>query len=92
MVLFLLFVQAASVQSPPDIQLDARATVREVRIRQRGETSLELHGGPGTDLRVVKPQANGRQRLRNVTVEVHAQARIADPAQNPPPPETTSPN
>jgi hypothetical protein len=90
-MLLLLLIQAAAA-APPDIQLDARATVREVRIRQRGETSLELRGGPGTDVRVVKPEANGRQRLRNVTVEVHAEARIADPAQNPRPPETTSPN
>jgi hypothetical protein len=90
-MLFLILIQAAAT-APADIQLDARVTAREVRIRQRGEASLALRGGPGTDVRVVKPQANGRQRLRNVTVEVHAEARIADPAQNPPPPETTSPN
>lgn len=89
MLLFLLLQAAAA--TAPDIQLDARVTAREMRIRRRGETSLELRGGPGTDVRVVKPVGHGRPRLRNVTVEVHAEARIADPRQNPPPPETTSP-
>ena len=88
-MLFLLLVQAAAVA--PDIQLDARVTAREVRISRRGETSLDVHGGPGSDVRVEKPRTQGRQRLRNVTVNVHAEARIADPRQNPPPAETASP-
>jgi len=88
-MLFLLLVQAAA--AAPDIELNARVTARDVQIRQRGETSLEVRGGPGSDVRVEKPEARGRQRLRNVTVNVHAEARIADPRQNPPPQETASP-
>jgi hypothetical protein len=91
MLLIALLLQAAA--PPPDIEFNARATVREVRIRQQGETSLDVHAGPdaGSDVRVEKPHANGRSRLRNVTVNVHAEARIADPGQNPAPGETHSP-
>ena len=90
MLLIALLVQTAPL---PDIELNAHATVREVRIQQRGETSLTVHASPdaGSDVRVDKPQANGRARLRNVTVNVHAEARIAAPAQNPVPVETPSP-
>jgi hypothetical protein len=93
MLIIALLLQAAASPPPPDIELNARATVREVRIRQRGEASLQVRAGPdaGGDVRVEKPPANGRTRLRNVTVNVHAEARIADPRQNPPPAETTAP-
>ena len=92
MLIIALLLQATA-SPPPDIELNARATVREVRIRQRGEASLEVHAGPdaGSDVRVEKPAANGRARLRNVNVNVHAEARIADPRQNPPASETTTP-
>ncbi len=89
MLLFLL-LQAAATPAP-DIQLDVRATVREVRIRQSGETSLEVRGGPGSDVRVEAPRAEGRRRLRNVSVNVHAEARIADPTGNRPAAETPAP-
>ena len=90
MLLIALLLQAAPA---PDIELNAHATVREVRIRQRGETSLEVHASPdaGSDVRVQKPETRGRERLRNVTVDVHAEARIADPRENPPPEETARP-
>ncbi|TMJ17591.1 MAG: hypothetical protein E6G92_14890 [Alphaproteobacteria bacterium] len=88
-MLFLLLIQAAA--QAPDIQLDARVHAREVRIERRGEATLQVTGGPGSDVRTVKPDTQGRNRLRNVDVEVHAEARIADPAQNPPEPETPAP-
>jgi len=88
-MLFLLLIQAAT--QAPDIQLDARVHAREVRIERRGQATLEVTGGPGSDVRTVKPSARGRNRLRNVDVEVHAEARVAAPTQNPPAPETASP-
>ena len=87
----LLLAQAAQPTTPPDIQLDARVRAREVRIEQSGETSLEVRGGPGSDVRVDKPAANGRQRLRNVDIRVQAEARVADPKQNPQQTETPEP-
>lgn len=92
MLIIALLLQAAAAP-PPDIELNARATVREVRVRQRGEASLAVRAGPdaGSDVRVEKPPANGRTRLRNVTVNVHAEARIADPRQNPQAAETPTP-
>jgi hypothetical protein len=91
-MLFFLSVLQTVAAPAPDIQLDARVTAREVRVRQSGETSLEVHGGAGSDVRVQKPRGQARrQQLRNVTVDVHAEARIADPRQNPDPAETASP-
>ena len=71
-MLLLMLLQAAA-QTFPDIVLDARAHVREVRIERRGETSLEVTGGPGSDVVVHKPETRGRSRLRNVDVAVRAE-------------------
>ena len=90
-MLLLILSQAAVQTAPADIQFDARVSAREVRIERSGETKLEVRGGPGSDVRVDKPAANGRQRLRNVNVRVQAEARIADPGQNPQQPETPEP-
>ena len=90
-MLLLILIQAAVQTAPADIQFDARVSAREVRIERSGETKLEVRGGPGSDVRVDKPAANGRQRLRNVNVRVQAEARIADSGQNPQQPETAEP-
>ena len=91
MIPFLLLLQATA-QPSADIVLDARAQIRDVRIRQSGETSVEVRGGPGSDVRVDKPQTQGRTRLRNVNVSVRAEARVADPQENQQPAETAQPN
>lgn len=90
-MLLLLLAQAAA-GPPPDIELDVRARVREVRIERSGEASLELRAGPDSLVEVEAPDAAGRTRLRNVEVRVKAEARIADPqaprtAPEPPPPQ-----
>ena len=90
-MILLLLLQAAA-QPQPDIVFEARAQVRDVRIRQAGEASLEVRGGPGSDVRVDKPQSQGRTRLRNVDVAVRAEARVADPQENPQEAETAQPN
>jgi hypothetical protein len=92
-MLFLMLIQAAAQapETPPDIQLQARVTAREVRIERSGEASLEVRGGEGSEVRVEAPPANGRRRLRNVNVTVDAEARIADPQQNQQAPETAQP-
>ena len=81
MLSLLLLVQAASAQTPPDIQLNVDASVRRVRIERQGEASLQVRGGEGSIVEVEAPEANGRRTLRNVNVRVRAEARIADPAQ-----------
>jgi hypothetical protein len=102
MLTLLILLQTATTQQP-DIQLDIRATARRVTIESSGEASLEVTGGPGSDVRVEAPDANGRRTLNNVNVRVSAEARVADPLnpsvtveaeadQNPPAPETASPN
>ena len=82
-----------AIQSAPDIELDVHATVRDVRIERSGETSLEVRAEPdgGTSVTVDKPQTGSRRHLRSVQVRIKAEARIAAPSENPPPPETASP-
>ena len=85
LIALLLALQAAP--APPDIELDIRANVREVRIERSGETSLELRAAPdgGSHVDVDKPGTAGRRRLRNVSIRVKAEARIADPSASSPP-------
>jgi hypothetical protein len=92
LLLALLAAQAATDQAPADIELNLHATVREVRIRQRGETSLEVRASPDANSRVVVTRPPGNQNARNATVDVHAEARIAAPQTNSQPPETSRPN
>ena len=102
LIALLLAAQAAAAQpapppavaaTAPDIELDIRATIREVRIRQRGDTSLEVRAEPdgGSLVDVDRPDSGGRTRLRNVDVRVKAEARIADPADIRATAETDSP-
>ena len=89
----LLLALLAATQAPPDIAIDVHATVREVRVRQRGETSLQVRASPDANSRVTvsHPDAEAQRRARGATVDVHAEARIADPATNLSPPETPRP-
>jgi hypothetical protein len=82
MMTFLLLLQAASAQAP-DIELNLHARARSVRIEQKGEARLEVQGeGPGNRVEArVEPKANGKTELRNVTIDIHAEASVADPAQ-----------
>ena len=76
-MLFLLILQAAAT-SPPDIELDIRARIKSATIERKGEARLEVRGeGPGNRVDVrVEPKAEGRTELRNVSVEVHAEASV----------------
>ena len=90
----MLVVALLMAQTSPDIEVNVHATVREVRIRQRGETSLQVHASPdgGSNVRVANPPPNARAQARNRVVDIHAEARIAAPATNSPPAETSQPN
>jgi hypothetical protein len=106
MLLAFLLLQAAPPAAEaalPDIELNIRAQAREVRIVQEGQASLEVHASSdgGNVVHVDAPVAAGRTRMRDVGVEIRAEARIADPLedrarqgpadQNPEPPETPEP-
>ena len=90
-MLLMILLQAAA-QNPPDIQFEARAQIRDLRVERKGEARLEVRGGPDSKTEVEAPDFDGRSRLRKVDVEVRAEARIADPAENPAPSETPQPN
>ena len=91
-MLFLLLLQATAAQAP-DIELDVHARIKSLKIERKGEARLEVRGeGPGNRVEArVEPKAEGRTQLRNVTVDVHAEASVADPAQNRVEAETVAP-
>lgn len=92
MMWLLLLLQAAS--PPPDIELNVHATARSVKIERKGETKLEVRAGPDAGSRAetrVTPPAQGKTELRNVTLDLHAEARIGEGGENPPPGETSTP-
>ncbi len=78
MILTLLLLQA----SAPDIELNARVRARQVTIERKGEARLEVRTDPdgGNLVDVRAPKAEGRRTLRNVEVNVRAEARIGEPA------------
>lgn len=79
MLLALLLVQAAA--AAPDIEIGANVRARSLTIQKKGEARLTLHTQPEGDnvIDVRAPKANGRRTIRNVEVNVRAEARIADP-------------
>jgi hypothetical protein len=93
MIVALLLLQTAAAP-PPDIELNVRATARSVRIEQKGETRIEMRAGPDAGSHAetrITPPANGATTMRNVSVEVHAEARIDDQRENQAGGETSSP-
>ena len=93
MLIALIVMQAAA--AAPDIELNIHATAKSVRIEQKGEAQLEVRAGPDAGSRFetrVTPPANGATNLKNVTVDVHAEARIGAPAQNVDAAETSRPD
>jgi len=94
-ILLLLILQASP--APADIELTARVRARSVTIEKQGDARLTVTTDPdgGNLIDVLAPKPNGRKQLRNVEVNVRAEARIADPAElqkaNLQQPETASP-
>jgi hypothetical protein len=84
MITLALLLQAGAAQAP-DIELFAQARARSVTIEKQGNASLTVRAEPdgGSVVDVRAPKANGRKTLRNVVVDIHAKARIAEPGQAP---------
>jgi hypothetical protein len=78
-MILLLLLQAAAAHGP-DIELNVHARIKSLKIEQKGEARLEVEGqGPGNRVDVrVEPKAEGRTQLRNVTVDVHAEASVQE--------------
>jgi hypothetical protein len=85
-IAFLLLLQATAPAPAPDIELNVHIRAKRVTIQQQGETKLTVHAEPDAGTSGVEsnvpPKAQGRRELRNVTVDLHAQASLADPGQN----------
>jgi uncharacterized protein (DUF58 family) len=85
MLPLLALLQAAAPAPAPDIELNVHLKAKSVTIEQQGEARLTVHAEPDAGSRVetnVEPKPEGRRELRNVNVTIHAQASLADPAQN----------
>jgi uncharacterized protein (DUF58 family) len=80
-MLFVLLLQAAAAQPLPDIELNVRARARSVEIERKGEATLEVRAEPDAGSRVdvrVEPVPEGRTSLRNVEVNLRAEARLGE--------------
>ena len=80
-MLFVLLLQAAAAQPLPDIELNVRARARSVEIENKGEATLEVRAEPDAGSRVdvrVEPLPEGRTSLRNVEVNIRAEARLGE--------------
>lgn len=91
MILLAWLMQA---QELPDLEFNASVRARDVRIEQRGQAQLTVTAQPDAGSAVVVEKstgAAGRARLRNVRVDLRAQARIGTPEQNTPAQETPTP-
>jgi hypothetical protein len=75
---------AADAAPPPDIELRAHVEARSVKIEQSGTARLELHADPGgtEPVAVERSAPKGHSRYRNLTIDVHAAARLAAPGAN----------
>jgi hypothetical protein len=91
-MLLMLLLQAATAQAP-DIEINLHIRAKSVKIEQKGEARLEVRGeGPGNRVETrVEPKAAGRTQLRNVRIDVHAEASASDPSQNRVEAETATP-
>jgi len=86
MLIVLAMMQVATAAAPPpDIELVVHAEVRSVEIERKGVARLEVRaepdGGSLVDAQIA-PEPEGRTSLRNIRIDVHGEARIADPQQN----------
>lgn len=65
----------------PDLQLHATIRARSVTVEKRGDAQLTVTTSPdgGNLVDVRAPKANGRKTLRNVEVNIRAEARVGDP-------------
>lgn len=84
MPLSLTILQLLSAQTAtpaPDIELNARVRASEVVVRQSGDARLTLKVEPGDapPVEIERSAPAGAQRYRNLTIDLRAAARIADP-------------
>ena len=80
-MLALVALLLQSGPAAPDIQLDVKLRAKSVTIERKGVAKLEVRGAEGSVVRVeVEPKAEGRRTLRNVTVDIHAEASVGEGA------------
>ncbi|MBV8915242.1 MAG: hypothetical protein JOZ05_19665 [Acetobacteraceae bacterium] len=84
----LLFLQlaaapVAATATPPDIELNAHVQAREVTIREEAPVRLSLHAEPGNapPVKVTRSAPGGAKSYRNLTLDLHGEARVVDPRQ-----------
>ena len=75
---------AGSVAAQPaDVSVTAHVEARSIKIEQQGRATLTLHAEPSAGTEPVKVRRSappGNTQYRNLTVDLKAEARIADPS------------
>jgi hypothetical protein len=81
-IFFAQLVAPAAAEPQPDIEIRARVHAERVEVRQESEARLDLRVEPGVapPVQVERSAPAGQRTYRNLTIELKAAARIADPA------------
>jgi hypothetical protein len=83
MLLSVLLLQAAA-NPAPDIELNVHIRAKSVEIERKGEARLEVRAEPDGGSRVqsdVRPASKGATSLKNVEIDIHAEASVTDSPQ-----------
>ena len=78
-LIFFAAAAATGTSGLADIELTARAQVRDLRIEQQGEARVRLRAEPsaGDKVAVERNLPKGQRRYRNLDIKVSAEARLA---------------
>jgi hypothetical protein len=72
----------AAPARPPDVELTARVSAREVTIEQEGPIRLQLRAEPGlTDVAVERSQPTGASSYRNLVIDARVAAWLGQDTQ-----------
>jgi hypothetical protein len=83
----LVFSQLVAAQAaPPDIELNARVQAREGSIREETPATLQVRVQPGDapPVKVRRSAPAGAKSYRNLSLDLHAEARLAAPSPSQP--------
>lgn len=86
MILALLLLQSQPLP-PPDIQLGATVRARSLTVEKAGEARIAVTTDPKGEnlIDIQAPRASGGRSIRNPTIRLQVEARIADPLEQPKP-------
>jgi len=82
-ILIAQLAAGAVTAQPADVSVTAHVEARSVKIEHEGRATLTLHAEPSAGAEPIEVQRSappGKTQYRNLTVDLKAEARIADPS------------